>query len=85
MLKTEKKYKMDFSQIKKGLDEKAFLLVDVRNQDELQAVGKIPGSVNIPRKFFTCTEPRIPCTELEMFVGTWESIKILALLLDVSL
>jgi len=59
---------MDFSQIKKGLDEKAFLLVDVRNQDELQAVGKIPGSVNIPRKFFTYTE-------LEMFVGAWESIK----------
>ena len=42
---------MEFSQVKKGLEEKAFVLVDVRNQDELQSVGKIPGSINIPRKF----------------------------------
>ena len=46
-----KKENMEFFQVKKGLEEKTFVLVDVRNQDELQSVGKIPGSINIPRKF----------------------------------
>lgn len=41
---------MDFQQVAKGLEAKTILLVDVRNPDELTNVGKIPGSVNLPRE-----------------------------------
>jgi len=56
-----KKYIMEFSQVKKGLEEKAFVLVDVRNQDELQSVGKIPGSINIPRKILLRLNVALHC------------------------
>ena len=41
---------MDFASVKEGLDQAAFVLIDVRNASEIKASGKIPGSVNIPRK-----------------------------------
>ena len=34
---------MDFSQVKKGLEENQIILVDVRNLDEIKSMGKIPG------------------------------------------
>ena len=42
---------MEFAEVRDGLKEKSFVLVDVRNPEELQAAGKIPGSVNVPREF----------------------------------
>ena len=41
---------MDFATVKKGHEGGAFVLVDVRNADEIKANGKIPGSLNVPRK-----------------------------------
>ena len=42
--------KMKFDEVKQGLVFRAFILVDIRSVDEVKANGKIPGSVNIPRK-----------------------------------
>jgi rhodanese-related sulfurtransferase len=42
--------KMDFSQVQEGLAENSIFLIDVRNRDEVQKLGKIPGSQNLPRK-----------------------------------
>ena len=39
---------MEFEAVKKGLEEKSLLLIDVRNPDEVEAAGKIPGSKQIP-------------------------------------
>jgi 3-mercaptopyruvate sulfurtransferase SseA len=43
---------MEYEDVKKGLEEHSFLLIDVRNPEELQKNGKIPGSINIPCKYF---------------------------------
>ena len=43
---------MDYEDVKKGLEEHTFLLIDVRNPEELQTHGRIPGSFNIPCKYF---------------------------------
>jgi rhodanese-related sulfurtransferase len=40
--------KMDFEAVKKGLEEKSFVLIDVRNPDEVESAGNIPGSKQIP-------------------------------------
>ena len=40
--------KMQFSEVKQGLEEKSILLIDVRNPDEIRNMGRIPGSHNIP-------------------------------------
>ena len=45
-------YKMDFGAVRENITTKEFDLIDVRNLDELQSEGKIPGSVHIPRKYF---------------------------------
>ena len=42
--------KMDFSEVKQGLEAGSILLIDVRNPDEVRNLGKIPGSHNIPCK-----------------------------------
>ena len=44
-----------YEEVKAMADEPEKLLVDVRNPDELQEVGKIPHSLNIPCKFI-CDE-----------------------------
>ena len=41
---------MEFENVKSGLSDKSLILIDVRNPDELEKHGKIPGSINIPRK-----------------------------------
>ena len=41
---------MKFENVKSGLSDKSLILIDVRNPDELEKHGKIPGSINIPRK-----------------------------------
>ena len=41
---------MKLDEVNQGLASGAFILVDVRNVDELKSNGKIPGSVNMPRK-----------------------------------
>ena len=43
---------MEFENVKAGLADKTLLLIDVRNPDELEKHGKIPGSINIPRELF---------------------------------
>ncbi len=45
-----KSIKMEFSEVKQGLEANSILLIDVRNPDEVQNLGRIPGSHNIPRK-----------------------------------
>ena len=49
---TNKKFikKMEFESVKAGLADKSLVLIDVRNPDEIEKHGKIPGSINIPRK-----------------------------------
>ena len=44
-------YVMEFEDVKAGLGDKSLVLIDVRNPDEIQQHGKIPGSINIPRKY----------------------------------
>ena len=44
-------YVMEFEDVNAGLGDKSLLLIDVRNPDEIQQHGKIPGSINIPRKY----------------------------------
>jgi len=41
---------MDFQQVVDGLQAQTIILVDVRNPDELSTLGKIPGSINLPRE-----------------------------------
>ena len=43
---------MEFESVKAGLADKSLVLIDVRNPDELEKHGKIPGSINIPCKLF---------------------------------
>ena len=43
--------KMDFAEVKQGVEKKTILLIDVRNVDEIKKDGKIPGTHNIPCKF----------------------------------
>ena len=43
-------YNMEYEDVKAGLADKSLILVDVRNPDELEKHGKIPGSINIPRE-----------------------------------
>lgn len=38
--------------IKKLLEDSKVQLIDVRSREEIEETGKIPGSINIPRKFF---------------------------------
>ena len=42
---------MQYEDVKEGLENKSLLLIDVREPDELEKFGKIPGSINIPRKY----------------------------------
>ena len=53
-------YVMEFEDVKAGLGDKSLVLIDVRNPDEIQQHGKIPGSINIPlpklRKAFEMCE-----------------------------
>ncbi len=37
---------MEFSEVKKGLEEKEIILIDVRNPDEVASMGKIPGKLS---------------------------------------
>lgn len=46
-----KSIKMEFSEVKQGLEANSILLIDVRNPDEVQNLGRIPGSYNIPCKY----------------------------------
>ena len=46
--------KMQFAEVKLGLEEKSILLIDVRNPDEIRNMGRIPGSLNIPCKLYLC-------------------------------
>ena len=39
-----------FTEVKEGLGDNSILLLDVRNEAERQEPGRIPGSVNVPRK-----------------------------------
>ena len=39
---------MDFASVKAGLEDKSFVLIDVRGADEIKEAGKIPGSQNVP-------------------------------------
>ena len=41
-------YTMEYKDVKEGLENKSLLLIDVRKPDELEKLGKIPGSINIP-------------------------------------
>ena len=50
--KIDKIQKMEFESVKAGLADKSLVLIDVRNPDELEKHGKIPGSINIPCKLF---------------------------------
>ena len=42
---------IDFEQVKNGLSEGKFLLIDVRNPKERINPGYIPGTKNVPRKY----------------------------------
>ncbi len=42
---------MDFDGVKRGTEDGTIVLLDVRNKNELQEVGKIPTSVNVPREY----------------------------------
>ena len=44
---------MDFNEVKEGLISGKFILIDVRNTEEVKECGKIPNSHLIPRKFFS--------------------------------
>ena len=46
------KRNMDFSEVKEGLISGKFILIDVRNTEEVKECGKIPNSHLIPRKYF---------------------------------
>ena len=39
---------MEYEEVKAALADKSLMLIDVRNPDELEKHGKIPGSINIP-------------------------------------
>ncbi len=39
---------MDSTSIKNSLAEKSIVLIDVRNPDEVESAGKIPGSHQVP-------------------------------------
>lgn len=41
---------MDFNAVKSGIEAKSFVLIDVRNTDEVKSAGKIPQSHVVPRK-----------------------------------
>ena len=41
---------VDFDELNLLLSQNSIVLVDVRQPHELEKIGKIPGSVNIPRK-----------------------------------
>jgi rhodanese-related sulfurtransferase len=41
---------MDFEGVKQGTEDGSIVLLDVRNRNELLEVGKIPTSINVPRK-----------------------------------
>ena len=39
---------MEFAEVKSRLDDKSIVLIDVRNPDEVESMGKIPGSNQVP-------------------------------------
>ena len=47
----------DFDDVQKGLEDNSIVLVDVRNRDEVQTLGKIPTSHNLPRELLLQTLP----------------------------
>lgn len=42
---------MDFEGVKKIVQDRSALIIDVRNPDEVASMGAIPTAVNIPRKY----------------------------------
>ena len=47
----------DFDDVQKGLEDNSIVLIDVRNRDEVQTLGKIPTSKNLPRELLLQTLP----------------------------
>ena len=43
---------LDFDDVQKGLEDNSIVLIDVRNRDEVQTLGKIPTSHNLPCEYF---------------------------------
>lgn len=43
---------LDYDQVKVLKDDPSYILIDVRQPQELKDDGFIPGAINIPRKFF---------------------------------
>jgi hypothetical protein len=41
---------LSFDDVKDGLEANSLVLIDVRNRDEVQTLGKIPTSNNLPRE-----------------------------------
>lgn len=52
---TEEMPTVDYEYVKKVTTSKDVLIIDVREPDEVKEHGKIPNSVNIPRKCFIFT------------------------------
>lgn len=44
---------MDFNAVKEGTEKGSFVLIDVRNKDEVASAGKIPKSQVVPRKWLS--------------------------------
>jgi len=43
---------VDFKDVKKGLEKKNIVLIDVRSRREFKSLGKIPGAYNFPGIIF---------------------------------
>lgn len=48
---------VEFEEVRKGLEDKSLMYLDVRNRSELENDGKVQGSVNLPCELFLSSMP----------------------------